>query len=761
MQQCYQCGTSCTDSAKFCGQCGCSLQEFVSVLGQPNDTRPTDSSVHRDDQHRADLIPTVGFNQQQQKVDTQYNAGQDINVTQRDPQRSTQRQRATEQQGRTQYNAGRDINFFERIQNILFSPPEAQQRQNRINMLDKVRTYWIEGFLEQSLHKVAMLELGMRYKPDAVEYSWDMLVQQPDRQSHSVPPGTTIADVFDQLSGELLILGTPGSGKTMMLLELARTLINQAEHDEYHPMPVIFNLSSWAEKRLPLDIWLIEELNTRYDIPRRLAKTWIDSHQILPLLDGLDEVRCEQQAACIEAINTYKAHRAHGVVRMVVCSRIADYEVLITKLRLQGAIVLQPLTTEQIETYLHQTTEKTETIRTVLHNLQESAKSHNDPEAFEFTKTPLMLSITMLAYQDTASSLVPLSNALPAEQQRHLFATYVARMFKRRGQIRHYTPDQANHWLSWLAERMVEHEQTLFLIERMPASCLSKKMTRQFYAACIGGIVGLSVCGLLIGLPLEQIFGVIGDWGIGVPVGSVLGLAFGLDSWRRGKIEPVETLQWSWANIGSNLRNAKWFWLILGFLLGSIFVLMGIAVALVASVPLGLLAAFVPTAGLLLVATSLLGLSSGNELSNTAYPNQGIWLSFRNCCVVVGGITIAMALLPGGVGVLFGAIMGGWGMALHAGIAGAQEGAMLGVMMGLFLGGLFFGGLPFIQHFLLRLILVLSRHTPWNYVRFLDYATERIFLRKVGGGYIFIHRMLMEYFASLTPEEIANLTRKP
>lgn len=31
----------------------------------------------------------------------------------------------------------------------------------------------------------------------------------------------------------------------------------------------------------------------------------------------------------------------------------------------------------------------------------------------------------------------------------------------------------------------------------------------------------------------------------------------------------------------------------------------------------------------------------------------------------------------------------------------------------------------------------------------LDYATERILLRKVGGGYIFVHRLLMEYFASL------------
>jgi hypothetical protein len=39
-----------------------------------------------------------------------------------------------------------------------------------------------------------------------------------------------------------------------------------------------------------------------------------------------------------------------------------------------------------------------------------------------------------------------------------------------------------------------------------------------------------------------------------------------------------------------------------------------------------------------------------------------------------------------------------------------------------------------------------------NYVKFLDYAEERIFLRKIGGGYIFIHRLLQDYFAALYKE---------
>ncbi len=42
---------------------------------------------------------------------------------------------------------------------------------------------------------------------------------------------------------------------------------------------------------------------------------------------------------------------------------------------------------------------------------------------------------------------------------------------------------------------------------------------------------------------------------------------------------------------------------------------------------------------------------------------------------------------------------------------------------------------------------------PWDYVRFLDYATDRIFLRRVGGGYIFVHRLLLEHFAALGADE--------
>nr|MDJ0568382.1 zinc ribbon domain-containing protein [Pleurocapsa sp. MO_192.B19] len=45
-----------------------------------------------------------------------------------------------------------------------------------------------------------------------------------------------------------------------------------------------------------------------------------------------------------------------------------------------------------------------------------------------------------------------------------------------------------------------------------------------------------------------------------------------------------------------------------------------------------------------------------------------------------------------------------------------------------------------------RRILYRKGRIPWNYARFLDYASERLLMKKVGGGYIFYHRMLMEHF---------------
>ena len=78
--------------------------------------------------------------------------------------------------------------------------------------------------------------------------------------------------VFDELGSQLLILGDPGTGKTTLLLDLARDLLERADKDEFYPVPAVFNLSSWAKERPPLVEWLADDLNRHIpDIPE---KTW-------------------------------------------------------------------------------------------------------------------------------------------------------------------------------------------------------------------------------------------------------------------------------------------------------------------------------------------------------------------------------------------------------------------------------------------------------------------------------------------------------
>ena len=85
-------------------------------------------------------------------------------------------------------------------------------------------------------------------------------------------------------------------------------------------------------------------------------------------------------------------------------------------------------------------------------------------------------------------------------------------------------------------------------------------------------------------------------------------------------------------------------------------------------------------------------------------------------------------------------------------------GPVLGLVFGLIAGGMKPGGQACLKHFALRLSLVRNGSIPWNYVKFLDDAAERILLRKVGGGYIFIHRMLLEYFAARHEESAVKAT---
>jgi ATP-dependent Clp protease adapter protein ClpS len=583
--------------------------------------------------------------------------------------------------------------------------------RNRQVLLNKVRNYWLKGVLKKSLSGKGRIELGLEERWDTIQCPWGVAWETTDAPRQILPPHTKVIDKFDELGTgrSLLILGEPGSGKTTTLLQLVHELCDRAEQNTNQPLPVVFNLSSWIGEAQTINEWLVTELYTQYQIPRVTAQLWLKKQQLLLMLDGLDEVKEQQRALCVQALNEFAQER--GQTEMVVCSRLKDYEILPERLRLQSAIYLQPLTSEQVHRYLTAGGEEMAAL---------SALLQQDTTLQELVTTPLMLNILTLAYKGMSVADLPSLNSTE-EHRKHLFNAYIERMLTRRENRQGYSKAQSVRWLSELAFRMTQQSQTVLLIERIQPSWLQLNLKDGFtlpffrngkrktpaYQQYATGVRLTS--GVLWGLIIGLFCSVGGDLNFGLKWGIVSGIIVGLGT-KVEQIKPVESLKWSWSKaqkllpygllcaVGVGLNG----WLFWGVVTGLVVVMIG---------------------GLV-----------GSDLETTTVPNQGIWQSTRNASVFafIGGILC---------------LMGGAEVADSLGQP-LDILVLVGGMVGLILA-LTQGGTASLRHFILRLVLYRQGYAPWNYAGFLNYAAEQTFLQKVGGGYIFIHRLLQEHFMAL------------
>jgi HEAT repeat protein len=342
----------------------------------------------------------------------------------------------------------------------------------------------VQNRLSVSIHKARFLDLGIADTPSAT-HTWIY------KNTNSLQEFTDIAAAFATYERRLLLLGAPGSGKTVSLLHIAEQLIREAE-DPSAPIPLLVNLSNFQIKKPPAPIskwqrgkqsrrdehdmqiedWLIEELTNCPHVSEKLARKWIKEGRIAALLDGLDEVNDEYRAALVQLLNTtYLRDYPEAVV--VLCSRINEYLPLQdrqeTTINLEGGVTLQPLNPTQIREYL------------------EKAKATGLAEAIignerltQMAQTPLTLSMLTLAYSGTAPSNIPSYSSL-TEQRLHLMECYVDRMLQREERRIHdkiiydedpksevpikqyaYPPEKLKNYLGWLAVRLSVRSQTAF-----------------------------------------------------------------------------------------------------------------------------------------------------------------------------------------------------------------------------------------------------------------------------------------------------------
>ncbi|MFK4043301.1 NACHT domain-containing protein [Nonomuraea wenchangensis] len=326
-------------------------------------------------------------------------------------------------------------------------PGDFPSTQARTELIRRVRRFWVTGVLEKSLYNEARIQLDLVVR-ETTDRPWDIAVTWTNGSQESLPPGTDMADVFARMDQRIVILGAPGAGKTTMLLELAKSLLETAE-DESKPVPVVLPLASWARHRKTIAEWIVDELVESYGMPRELAADWLRTHHVLALFDGLDEVAAEHRPECVSQLNKYL--RANPT-STAICCRQAEYTVLREQISAHGIVTIQPMSAEQTQRFLQDAGPGLDGLRAAL---------AADPDLWQLASSPLLLSIMALAYRDGPESPPP---ARQEGLRRRLYAQYVRTMLRWR-KNRHYPPEKARHYLHLLADRLRSDRQTVFSLE--------------------------------------------------------------------------------------------------------------------------------------------------------------------------------------------------------------------------------------------------------------------------------------------------------
>jgi formylglycine-generating enzyme required for sulfatase activity len=225
----------------------------------------------------------------------------------------------------------------------------------------------------------------------------------------------------------LLVLGEPGSGKTVALERLAWEMCDETRVD----VPVLIALRDYAEK--PLAAWVLSFLRETGHLrlgDERALEAFLDQEdcRCIFLFDGLNEVAPSYRDRLIEDLRLWiKAHPRHP---MIVTSRSQDE----LWRRLRGEVgrtmVVQPVGDEQMLKYL------------VAHLGEQGQALHGrlDERLREMARTPVIL---WLVKEAGAAG-----ESLPGNRG-ELYKHFVARMLRRDTQQRQLDveiPDQTKLW---------------------------------------------------------------------------------------------------------------------------------------------------------------------------------------------------------------------------------------------------------------------------------------------------------------------------
>ncbi|SEH00879.1 NACHT domain-containing protein [Nonomuraea solani] len=536
----------------------------------------------------------------------------------------------------------------------------------------------------------------------------------------------------------LVILGDPGTGKTTLAVQLVLELLRTRQPDE--PVPVLLSAARWDNRAHPwLRDWLTASLTADY--PALLAEglgsdipeTLVARGEVLPVLDGLDELPDHARAAMLTALNRSMLDNH----QLILTCRTAQFAAAVDEIGdvLTAAAVIepQPMSPATAADYLKACLPPVP--RPAWPPILEALRTGAAPALAEVASTSLglwLVRATYIAPRADPSPLLELGRGSAAELHDHLCDHLIPALVSTHppadGPVqpfrpRHaWPPEQVGQWLTYLSRQLSrDPDDPRDMAWWHLAHYTSSRSIRLGGGIVIGIVIGLVVA-LLTKLPQA-----------GAPIGLLFALAVAIliGSWFT---EPPGHADF---HVRGRLHE------LLGVVRNG---LVAAAIAALVSAPTVILmkknlemawdaawkSALLTGFGYFIV----LGLARWVErptLDAIARSPRSTWQADRNLTFVriLGGL---------GIGLLFGVI--GWLTQLPWSMVIAG-GLVLGLLLGLMLGR---------HHAWLAYKLTIFRlatkgRLPLRTMDFLDDAHRLGLLRTEGPYYQFRHAELQEHLA--------------
>src|SRR5215218_4079148 len=265
-----------------------------------------------------------------------------------------------------------------------------------------------------------------------------------------------IVAAFESSKRRLLLVGEPGSGKTMAAYSLIEYL-DETEGAEGR-VPLLVNLSAW-EAQETFEAFLVDYLcsSVGYEVPERaVASAFISSDRYDLILDGLDEIPLRLRAHFSERLDEFVRGLA-GEVGVVATCRTQEYEQLLaahaTGLGLVQAVEILPLSSEQLDSAFAELAQRGKDWETFLS--QRHLTAHK--RVRHLMSNPLFLNLAVVGHLSPEQLLD--STTTEQDLRDLVLDSYLDSTL---ADQRPYEPEDASRYLSWVARFLNRAEVSPF-----------------------------------------------------------------------------------------------------------------------------------------------------------------------------------------------------------------------------------------------------------------------------------------------------------